>query len=184
MLLAGCASGPKARKAREDIPRVRGFLESFPRCTDADAAAAVPVGSPSLTAAGGDVLVRGFLVASNADCTIMGCRPGECCNECTGAWVLTVPGLSPSQALVLGSGRRESSPRWSVMDCKLTELGEVAPVEVVVRGVFARSTRPPALPDGYTLAAGAVSATHVCRVEPASAHPRRRELAVPGMTRW
>lgn len=184
MLLAGCASGPKVRKAREDIPRVRGFLESFPHCTDADAAAAVPVGSPTLGAASGDVVVRGFLVASNPECTAMGCRPGQCCNECTGDWVLTVPGLPPSQALVLGSGGRNHTPRWSVMDCKLPELGKVAPMEVVVRGAFARNTLPPFPLGTYTLAEGMVTAPHVCRVEPASTHPRKRELAVPDMTRW
>jgi hypothetical protein len=119
---------------KNDVARVRAFVEALEACAPEEVAAAVPVESID-PAAGEHGAFRGRLAIGRLICTLMACSDRACCNGCGGNWALSSE--TPERPHLLKDPTDAQRYAVGATDCSLEGMREVAQdTEIVVRGRF------------------------------------------------
>jgi hypothetical protein len=127
------------------IREVRGhrdWMDRLPSCSPEVRAQAIGAEALRRDALDRMVVVRGFLeLGSGPSCTQMACD-AECCNRCSGAWVVVSRGGPSasgwsSRELPIQSPGEGHPMAWNAMDCQVITLRDAIPKqEVIVTGTF------------------------------------------------
>jgi hypothetical protein len=82
------------------------------------------------------VAVRGRLAPGMAECTLMGCRPGPCCNGCSFDWVVVPRENRTGRMLRIRRADDRLPLRGAGVDCAVSACGAGA-AEIIVAGRIA-----------------------------------------------
>ena len=120
----GSAPPPDSRRGQLGIAGVtyESWISRVRDCTPADAVRALPQlpgTDADLAKRTPTVSIVGRLVPSQAECTLMDCGPGACCNACGFEWVVVPQRDCPGRTLRIHLPDVDESLRGGGMDCAL-----------------------------------------------------------------